>query len=174
MIKKGKKGAEADMSPKTGKVPFLTPNLGPISSTTVQSSVSRKYQIVFCYTILERNSRHALPVVQSSSGRDHVSTNTNPLDSFFPFDPYLLKRCSSDLWTHQAKHCFSVILMFFCLCACAGLGWWSSRCIKSGRNWQTRSCFPLKPSSRWGGAMLFKRFSSRTWRMKFFRGRAFI
>ncbi|XP_024147068.1 RNA polymerase I-specific transcription initiation factor RRN3 [Oryzias melastigma] len=56
------------------------------------AAITRKYQIVFCYTILERNSRHALPVVQSSSGRDHVSTNTNPLDSFFPFDPYLLKR----------------------------------------------------------------------------------
>ncbi|RVE68952.1 hypothetical protein OJAV_G00072840 [Oryzias javanicus] len=54
------------------------------------AAITRKYQIVFCYTILERNSRHALPVVHSSSGRDHV--NTNPLDSFFPFDPYLLKR----------------------------------------------------------------------------------
>uniref|UniRef100_A0A3P9MF05 RRN3 homolog, RNA polymerase I transcription factor n=1 Tax=Oryzias latipes TaxID=8090 RepID=A0A3P9MF05_ORYLA len=56
------------------------------------AAVTRKYQVVFCYTILERNSRHALPVVHGSSGRDHVSTNTNPLDSFFPFDPYLLRR----------------------------------------------------------------------------------
>ncbi|CDQ95422.1 unnamed protein product, partial [Oncorhynchus mykiss] len=35
-----------------------------------------------------------LPVVRSSVGGDCVSTNTNPLDSFFPFDPYVLKRSS--------------------------------------------------------------------------------
>lgn len=53
---------------------------------------SRKYQVVFCYTIIEKNNRVMLPVVRSSSGGDSVTTNTNPLDSFFPFDPYLLKR----------------------------------------------------------------------------------
>ena len=52
----------------------------------------RKYQVVFCYTIIERNNRQVLPVVRSSAGGDCVTTNTNPLDSFFPFDPYLLKR----------------------------------------------------------------------------------
>ncbi|XP_070778906.1 RNA polymerase I-specific transcription initiation factor RRN3-like [Enoplosus armatus] len=51
-----------------------------------------KYQVVFCYTIIERNNCHVLPVVRSSAGGDSVTTNTNPLDSFFPFDPYLLKR----------------------------------------------------------------------------------
>uniref|UniRef100_A0A3B3ZGF4 Uncharacterized protein n=1 Tax=Periophthalmus magnuspinnatus TaxID=409849 RepID=A0A3B3ZGF4_9GOBI len=51
-----------------------------------------RYQVVFCYTVIERNSRHMLPVVRSSTGGDRVSTNTNPLDCFFPFDPYLLKR----------------------------------------------------------------------------------
>ncbi|CAG5898435.1 unnamed protein product [Menidia menidia] len=51
-----------------------------------------KYQVVFCYTIIERNSRTLLPVVRSSAGGDGVATNTNPLDSFFPFDPYLLKK----------------------------------------------------------------------------------
>lgn len=54
---------------------------------------SRKYQVVLCYTIIERNNRQLLPVVRSSAGGDCVTTNTNPLDSFFPFDPYLLKRC---------------------------------------------------------------------------------
>lgn len=53
----------------------------------------RKYQVVLCYTIIERNNRQLLPVVRSSAGGDCVTTNTNPLDSFFPFDPYLLKRC---------------------------------------------------------------------------------
>ncbi|XP_077591587.1 RNA polymerase I-specific transcription initiation factor RRN3 [Stigmatopora nigra] len=56
------------------------------------AAITRKYQIVFCYTIIERNNRRNLPVVRSSVGGDCVSTNTNPLDCFFPFDPYMLKR----------------------------------------------------------------------------------
>lgn len=60
--------------------------------TNMFAAITRKYQLVFCYTIIERNNRHVLPVVRSSVGGDCVSTNTNPLDSVFPFDPYLLKR----------------------------------------------------------------------------------
>uniref|UniRef100_A0A3Q3WJR7 Uncharacterized protein n=1 Tax=Mola mola TaxID=94237 RepID=A0A3Q3WJR7_MOLML len=60
--------------------------------TSMFAAITRKYQIVFCYTIIERNNRHMLPVVRNSAGGDCVTTNTNPLDSFFPFDPYLLKR----------------------------------------------------------------------------------
>uniref|UniRef100_A0A8C7ILM5 RRN3 homolog, RNA polymerase I transcription factor n=1 Tax=Oncorhynchus kisutch TaxID=8019 RepID=A0A8C7ILM5_ONCKI len=56
--------------------------------TNMFAAITRKYQLVFCYTIIERNNRHVLPVVRSSVGGDCVSTNTNPLDSFFPFDPY--------------------------------------------------------------------------------------
>uniref|UniRef100_A0A8C7P3S6 RRN3 homolog, RNA polymerase I transcription factor n=1 Tax=Oncorhynchus mykiss TaxID=8022 RepID=A0A8C7P3S6_ONCMY len=62
--------------------------------TNMFAAITRKYQLVFCYTIIERNNRHILPVVRSSVGGDCVSTNTNPLDSFFPFDPYVLKRSS--------------------------------------------------------------------------------
>lgn len=62
------------------------------SVTSMFAAITRKYQVVFCYTIIERNNRHVLPVVRSSAGGDSVATNTNPLDSFFPFDPYLLKR----------------------------------------------------------------------------------
>ncbi|KAM4716570.1 RNA polymerase I-specific transcription initiation factor RRN3 isoform 2-T2 [Anableps anableps] len=62
------------------------------SVTSMFAAVTRKYQVVFCYTIIERNNRQVLPVVRSSAGGDGVTTNTNPLDSFFPFDPYLLKR----------------------------------------------------------------------------------
>uniref|UniRef100_K7GB10 RRN3 homolog, RNA polymerase I transcription factor n=1 Tax=Pelodiscus sinensis TaxID=13735 RepID=K7GB10_PELSI len=56
------------------------------------AAITRKYQLVFCYTIIERNNRQFLPVIRSSSGGDSVQTCTNPLDSFFPFDPYILKR----------------------------------------------------------------------------------
>ncbi|KAI4891545.1 hypothetical protein NFI96_027825, partial [Prochilodus magdalenae] len=60
--------------------------------TNMFAAITRKYQLVFCYTIIERNNRQMLPVIRSSVGGDSLSTNTNPLDSFFPFDPYLLKR----------------------------------------------------------------------------------
>ncbi|XP_072224911.1 RNA polymerase I-specific transcription initiation factor RRN3 [Leuresthes tenuis] len=62
------------------------------SVTSMFAAITRKYQVVFCYTIIERNNRNALPVVRSSGGGDGVTTNTNPLDSFFPFDPYLLRK----------------------------------------------------------------------------------
>ncbi|XP_031726951.1 RNA polymerase I-specific transcription initiation factor RRN3 isoform X2 [Anarrhichthys ocellatus] len=62
------------------------------SVTNMFAAITRTYQVVFCYTIIERNNRHVLPVVRRSAGGDSVTTNTNPLDSFFPFDPYLLKR----------------------------------------------------------------------------------
>ncbi|XP_041813280.1 RNA polymerase I-specific transcription initiation factor RRN3 [Chelmon rostratus] len=62
------------------------------SVTSMFAAITRKYQVVFCYTIIERNNRYVLPVIRSSAGGDRVTTNTNPLDSFFPFDPYLLKR----------------------------------------------------------------------------------
>ncbi|KTF77328.1 hypothetical protein cypCar_00017428, partial [Cyprinus carpio] len=51
------------------------------------AAITRKYQLVFCYTIIEQNNRNLLPVVSCST----LSTNTNPLDTFFPFDLYLLK-----------------------------------------------------------------------------------
>ncbi|KAJ7416051.1 RNA polymerase I-specific transcription initiation factor RRN3 [Willisornis vidua] len=56
------------------------------------AAITRKYQLVFCYTIIERNNRQLIPVVRSGTGGDLVQTCTNPLDSFFPFDPYILKR----------------------------------------------------------------------------------
>ncbi|XP_019328226.1 PREDICTED: RNA polymerase I-specific transcription initiation factor RRN3 [Aptenodytes forsteri] len=56
------------------------------------AAITRKYQLVFCYTIIERNNRQFIPVVRSGTGGDLVQTCTNPLDSFFPFDPYMLKR----------------------------------------------------------------------------------
>ncbi|XP_061079937.1 RNA polymerase I-specific transcription initiation factor RRN3 isoform X1 [Conger conger] len=60
--------------------------------TNMFAAITRKYQLVFCYTIIERNNRLMLPTVRSSQGGSSTPTNTNPLDSFFPFDPYLLKR----------------------------------------------------------------------------------
>nr|XP_024209835.1 LOW QUALITY PROTEIN: putative RRN3-like protein RRN3P2 [Pan troglodytes] len=56
------------------------------------AAITNKYQLVFCYTIIERNNHQMLPVIRSTTGGDSVQTCTNPLDTFFPFDPCVLKR----------------------------------------------------------------------------------
>lgn len=57
------------------------------------AAITRKYQLVFCYTILERNNRQMIPIIRSSTLGSSVQTCANPLDSFFPFDACVLKRC---------------------------------------------------------------------------------
>uniref|UniRef100_A0A803T5U8 RRN3 homolog, RNA polymerase I transcription factor n=1 Tax=Anolis carolinensis TaxID=28377 RepID=A0A803T5U8_ANOCA len=72
------------------------------------AALTRKYQIAFCDTIIERNRRQVLPVIRSSCGGDAVETATNPLDSFFPFDPYVLNRSKNiinplyEFWEEQS------------------------------------------------------------------------
>ncbi|XP_058013550.1 RNA polymerase I-specific transcription initiation factor RRN3 isoform X1 [Ahaetulla prasina] len=61
------------------------------------AALTRKYQVAFCDTIIERNRRQILPVVRSSCGGESVETATNPLDSFFPFDPYILKKSKNTI-----------------------------------------------------------------------------
>jgi RNA polymerase I-specific transcription initiation factor RRN3 len=48
------------------------------------ATVTRKYQLAYCYTIIERNSRSNLPILESTD------RFFNLLDTFFPFDPYIL------------------------------------------------------------------------------------
>lgn len=59
--------------------------------TTVFSSITRMHQLAFCDTIIERNKRNQIPF-EKISFIDIAEDIANPLDSFFPFDPYLLKR----------------------------------------------------------------------------------
>ncbi|XP_023239389.1 RNA polymerase I-specific transcription initiation factor RRN3-like [Centruroides sculpturatus] len=54
------------------------------------ANITKTYQIVYCYTIIERNNRSVLPVVAHTSGISQ-SINVMRLDIFFPFDPYILK-----------------------------------------------------------------------------------
>ncbi|KAJ6657590.1 hypothetical protein lerEdw1_002305, partial [Lerista edwardsae] len=56
------------------------------------AAITRKYQVAFCDTIVEQNRRQVLPILRSSTGGDSVETCSNPLDTVFPFDPYILKR----------------------------------------------------------------------------------
>lgn len=57
------------------------------------ATVTRINEIVFCYTIIEKNNRSRLPVASSTFSTSVAKHSLfNQLDSFFPFDPYLLKR----------------------------------------------------------------------------------
>lgn len=76
------------------------------ASTMLVLSFHSKYQLVFCYTIIERNNRQMLPVIRNTAGGDSVQTCTNPLDTFFPFDPCVLKRWVHLDGTHNASFCW--------------------------------------------------------------------
>lgn len=52
------------------------------------ASIARHYQLVYCYSVIERNQRLALP----TAGGDSAPYGDTVLDAFFPFDPYVLKR----------------------------------------------------------------------------------
>ncbi|CAF3482443.1 unnamed protein product [Rotaria sp. Silwood1] len=61
------------------------------------AQLARNYQIVFCYSIIETNNRYSLPESFATNG--HYNDNlaiipSNILYSYFPFDPYVLKRSS--------------------------------------------------------------------------------
>ncbi|XP_072036976.1 RNA polymerase I-specific transcription initiation factor RRN3-like [Amphiura filiformis] len=77
---------------------IVTCRLNPLrvclpSVVNVFATLARNYQVAFCYTILERNARSMLPVIITNpNGEGSKVKHQNPLDSFFPFDPYLLPR----------------------------------------------------------------------------------
>lgn len=53
--------------------------------------ITRNYQLVYCYTVIEHNTRNKIPTIyQSEQGA--VLTSDNILDAVFPFDPYVLER----------------------------------------------------------------------------------
>lgn len=56
------------------------------------ASVARHYQLVYCYSVIERNQRTTLPVEANTTLYGAARCNDVTLDAFFPFDPYILKR----------------------------------------------------------------------------------
>lgn len=52
------------------------------------TSIMRMHQVVYCDTIIERNNRQSFKIAGNTEAE---GSRINPLDSFFPFDPYLLK-----------------------------------------------------------------------------------
>lgn len=55
------------------------------------ATVTRTYQLAYCYSIIEHNSRNVMPTMYQDEKGSIVISN-NVLDSFFPFDPFILKR----------------------------------------------------------------------------------
>ncbi|XP_057322164.1 RNA polymerase I-specific transcription initiation factor RRN3 [Microplitis mediator] len=55
------------------------------------AAVTRTYQLAYCYSIMEHNSRSNLPVLQTTN------RFVKWLDTFFPFDPYVLIRSSQKI-----------------------------------------------------------------------------
>uniref|UniRef100_A0A1A9UWV3 RNA polymerase I-specific transcription initiation factor RRN3 n=1 Tax=Glossina austeni TaxID=7395 RepID=A0A1A9UWV3_GLOAU len=70
---------------------------------TAFAGVTRAYQLAYCHAILERNARRKLATIYAND----TATPEEILDTFFPFDPYLLKvsgqRISSIYLQYQAS-----------------------------------------------------------------------
>ncbi|XP_031574180.1 RNA polymerase I-specific transcription initiation factor RRN3-like [Actinia tenebrosa] len=77
---------------------IITSRLNPLkvclpNIVNLFAHVTRRYEILLCYTVIERNKRSMLPVATTQSNKAASRlTVFNQLDSFFPFDPYLLRR----------------------------------------------------------------------------------
>ncbi|XP_048575855.1 RNA polymerase I-specific transcription initiation factor RRN3 [Nematostella vectensis] len=69
------------------------------------AQVTKLHQVVLCYTVIERNKRSMLPVSSAITSNRTISQLSlqNPLDSFFPFDPYLLRRSSKYVKPHYQE-----------------------------------------------------------------------
>ena len=55
---------------------------------TAFAGVTRAHQLAYCHTILERNARKKLATVYSND----ITMPEECLDTFFPFDQYMLKK----------------------------------------------------------------------------------
>lgn len=71
---------------------IVTCHLNPLrvclpTVATAFAGITRAYQLAYCHTILERNARRKLATVYSNSS---AQTPEDCLDTFFPFDPYML------------------------------------------------------------------------------------
>lgn len=72
---------------------LVTSHLNPLkvclpAVATTFAGVTRSHQLAYCHTILERNARRKLATIYSNESLMPEEC----LDTFFPFDPYLLKK----------------------------------------------------------------------------------
>jgi RNA polymerase I-specific transcription initiation factor RRN3 len=57
------------------------------------AAVTRTYQLAYCYTVLEHNARFNMPVIYQDHRGYAITRESTLLDTFFPFDPFVLCRC---------------------------------------------------------------------------------
>ncbi|KAJ8974029.1 hypothetical protein NQ317_001817 [Molorchus minor] len=55
------------------------------------AAITRKYQLAYCYTVIENNSRNTMPTIYQDE-KGCIVTSDNILDAFYPFDPFILER----------------------------------------------------------------------------------
>jgi hypothetical protein len=63
------------------------------------AAVTRTYQLAYCYSVLQHNARYSMPVIHQDKGCA-VTRESTLLDTFFPFDPFILRRsvnCSHNI-----------------------------------------------------------------------------
>ncbi|XP_074030312.1 RNA polymerase I-specific transcription initiation factor RRN3 homolog Tif-IA [Leptinotarsa decemlineata] len=75
---------------------MVTSRLNPLrvcQPAVVQNfaAITRKYQLAYCYTVIDHNSRNVLPTIYQSANGTVVMSN-NILDGYYPFDPFVLER----------------------------------------------------------------------------------
>lgn len=63
------------------------------------AAVARRFQLAYCYTIMENNKRLEIP----SSCISEKTLGSTSLDMFFPFDPYLLVRSRGYVASHYRE-----------------------------------------------------------------------
>ncbi|KAL3876380.1 hypothetical protein ACJMK2_034232 [Sinanodonta woodiana] len=86
---------------------IITSRLNPlrvISPLIVKTfaSITRMHQLAFCDTVIDRNNRMILPISGDSS-TSWAGRETKMLDTFFPFDPYLLSRSGRFIISHYQE-----------------------------------------------------------------------
>uniref|UniRef100_A0A1B6CIL8 RNA polymerase I-specific transcription initiation factor RRN3 n=1 Tax=Clastoptera arizonana TaxID=38151 RepID=A0A1B6CIL8_9HEMI len=76
---------------------IVTCHLNPLkvclpAVTSNFASVTRHYQLAYCYSVIEHNARNTIPLVYRNSSGAAVMSMPVQLETYFPFDPYLLQR----------------------------------------------------------------------------------
>ncbi|CAG9773105.1 unnamed protein product [Ceutorhynchus assimilis] len=67
------------------------------------AAVTRKYQLAYCYTVMDHNSRNCMPVIyQDEKGSQVISDHV--LSDFYPFDPYILEKSGAKVWPHYKNY----------------------------------------------------------------------
>jgi RNA polymerase I-specific transcription initiation factor RRN3 len=84
------------------------------------AAVTRTYQLAYCYTVLQHNARFSMPVIYQDHRGYAVTRESTLLDTFFPFDPFVLCR-SVDCYRCGMHHglTWKILLFLSLIISCA-------------------------------------------------------